>query len=483
MKRRRRPARDEVPPNDLLEFLNDCAEEFRCPLTESEIAAIVEKRVGSVSDLDLIGLALARSPQFARTRTRRYITREALLAGASIRIEPDPDEIDKGILIPGHRFLPLWWGREAEEITAEDADGVLIPYTVVSLSFSQAFPFHYLLGYNWTPEFLREQAEHAITEECSFHALDLNRFYAERDFRPGDFLIVEVRDPWQKEIVLHHENREAALQNVPAIRKSDIQLEKAFLQTLEEPYVLWSIPEQLFQALALAPVSVRHNPGSTFERFLARTSSFTLQEVGLEMAAFPRNTSPFQLAVRRSALENAQPDVFADPLDQLLTRLGVNLHSASLAGLLRLAASANQTCPTVVERIIPWDRIDGTSRSDAKELRSHITRLWNQARKEERLNPITQEMATLLRRAASLKERVLEILRQLDFLGLKAEHLPSRPLLRMVEIDELAECILQLDTETEESFCKAADLAELVAEVESHLDRLQEEILTEAYVS
>jgi len=483
MKKRVPSVREELTPHDILSVVEDLASEVRTSLSLAEVAALVSDRYGSVSDIGLLAHALLRSPKFASAPNDLFTTREALFRGAVFRVEPDPEEIKRGILIPGHRFLPLWGARETEEVKAVSGDGGRIPRKSLKLRFSEAFPYHCLLGYNWLPDFTRGSSSQDRNASSRFKVFDLGSFYRETRFRPGDFLLVEIRDPRAREVAFHYESRSAALKKVALIRACDVEIEKAFLRIIEEPNVLWSLSEQLFQALARVPPKVLKYPGSTFQRFLTKTSSFTLQEVGLEIAAFPRNTSPFELAVRRTAEEAARPDVFADPLDQLLTRLGINLHSASLKGLLRLAASEGDSFTDTMSGIIPWKRLRRSGGKDVRRLRDHLKRMWRDAVREEAENPIPPEMASLYRRAASLKQRVLEILRELDLLGLRAEELPSRPLLRMVEIDELAECILQLDAGAEPGFGKAAELEELVAEVENHLVRLQGEILSETFVT
>jgi hypothetical protein len=468
---------------DLLSLLADMAPELTEPVSVRTLSGLIAERHDAPVDPRLLELAAMRLPCFARMRKGQFVTREALLQGSCLRVEPTAWELSTGLLIPGHRFLPLWWGAETDGIAACDADGEPIGSRTVDLSFAEAFPYHYLLGYNWIPPVARETAGAGKSPPaCAFRVFDCTGFYAAHDVRAGDFLIVEIADAWRKRVVLRVERRADTLRAVGAIRTSDVALERALLSVLEEPYVLWSIPEQLFQALARMPAAARAAPGSTFERFLARTPSIALQEVGLELAAFPRDTSPFQLAVRRTLSERGAADVFADPLDRVLTRLSINMRATSVRGLLRLAAADGRTFTEAVGQIVPAERLRRGDREDVKEFRAHLKELWQRAHRAEADAPLGDDMAGLYRRAAALKERVLGVLRQLDLLGLRADELPSRPLLRMVEIDELAECILGLDAEADDPLDKAGELEELVADVEQHLVRLQDEIMSDVFV-
>ena len=482
MKKREEESPAAYTPQDLLVLVEELAVGFRTPVTVRRVALEVAKHWGYTPQEELVQQALCKCPAFAKTNRNRFVTREALLNGARLRIEPDREEIADGILVPGHRFLPLWWGKNTESIQAEDPSGRPIRLISRRMSFADAFPYHYLLGYNWVPDFAGTRPGKALAEEFQFPVFSMARFYKTHRFQPGDFLLVEISDPWEQKVIFHHEPRREALKKVARIRSTEVALERAFLQVLEDPWVLWSLPEQLFHAMARASAAVTAEPCSPFERFLGRASCFSVQEVGLEVAAFPKGTSPFELAARRSRHGTEDTDVFADPVDQLLTRLGVNLHSGSLKGLLRLAAHEGKNLGMALEGIVPWKRLKGADPADMRDFRRCLKKLWAEAQAEEAAEPICEEVAALLRRAASLKQHVLSILRQLDTLGLEAAQLPSRPLLRVVEIDELAECILQLNVANESTFARAAELESLIADVARHLVRLEEEILQQAPV-
>ena len=214
MKKSTARVQGEILPSELLSFVEDLGPELRDPQSLEEIAAIVGEHLGSPVDVELLSLALARSPTYALMPDHRYITRESVFHGARFRIEPTPEEHELGILIPGHRFLPLWWGTNAEELGAVDVDGEPIAYTELELSFSRAFPYHYLLGYNWIPEFVRGNARSDLAETRTFRVFDLARFLAKHDAAPGDFIILEIADAWDRRIVMHHESRQDALNAV-----------------------------------------------------------------------------------------------------------------------------------------------------------------------------------------------------------------------------------------------------------------------------
>ncbi|NMD36881.1 MAG: hypothetical protein GYA73_13445, partial [Planctomycetes bacterium] len=92
------------------------------------------------------------------------------------------------------------------------------------------------------------------------------------------------------------------------------------------------------------------------------------------------------------------------------------------------------------------------------------------------------DIALLFRRASTLKATVRGILRKLELLQIDAQQLPSRPLMRVVEIDELADFILQLDDDAGGNVGTLAELDDLLSDLEQNLLLLQEEILREAVV-
>ncbi|HQC03136.1 MAG TPA: hypothetical protein PLQ73_12340 [Planctomycetota bacterium] len=469
-------------PRALLSFLNEVAEKTPCPLSLDDIAALSRAHLGCEVDRALLERGVARSARFARTRKNLFATREVLFAGARLRIQPDPWEISRGILVPGHRFLPLWWGADARRAALELPDGTTAPAVTLRLSFERALSFHYLLGYSWIAGMAQNGTREIVREEGAFTAFNLRGFYDSTGFRPGDFLLLEIAQPWERRAAVRRERREEVLMGLDKVRAADLALERAIHSIVDAPHVLWSIPEQIFHAYACAPASIRRTPGSPLEDFIRRTRSLCLQEVGHELAVFPRGTTPFQLALRRSRSEPMERDPFGDPVDDLLRHLGINLRSGSVRGLLKLGASEGRTLAEITGRIIPWKTIARRGRAEARALRAELRKLWSAAVRAQRACPLAPDIALLFRRASTLKATVRGILRKLELLQIDAQQLPSRPLMRVVEIDELADFILQLDDDAGGNVGTLAELDDLLSDLEQNLLLLQEEILREAVV-
>ncbi len=482
MKRMPEESPKTVLPQALLSFLNEVADKVPCPLSLDDVAALTRAHLGSDIDRQLLERGLERSARFARTRKNLFATREVLFEGARFRVQPDAWELAQGVLIPGHRFLPLWWGADAHGVELTLPGGGAVPLTSVRLPFDQALTFHYLLGYSWIAGMIQD-GQHEITrEEGTFTAFDLRAFFDASGFRPGDFLVIEVTEPWERRATLHHERREDVVKQLDKVRAADLALERAIHAIVDAPYVLWSMPEQLFHAHAQAPHSIRRAPGSPIDQFIRRTHSLTLQEVGHELAVFPRGTTPFQLAVRRSKREPLASDPFSNPVDDLLRQLGINLRSGSVRGLLKLGAAEGRTLAEVTERMIPWKAIERRGREETLALRTELRKLWNDALRAEKRHPLAPDITLLYRRASALKETVRGLLRKLELLKIDAQQLPSRPLMRVVEIDELADFILQLDDDASEHVGKVTELDDLLSDLEQNLLLLQEEILREVVV-
>ncbi len=469
-------------PQAILSFLNEVADKVPCPLSLDDVAALTRAHIGCDIDSGLLERGVVRSARFARTRKNLFATREVLFAGARFRIQPDPWEISRGVLVPGHRFLPLWWGADARRVALTLPDGTTAPAVTLRLAFERALSFHYLLGYSWIAGMLRDGTREIMHEEGAFTAFDLRAFYESTSFRPGDFIILEISQPWERRAAVRHERREDVLMQLDKVRAADLALERAIHAIVDAPYVLWSIPEQIFHAHACAPASIRRAPGSPLEDFIRRTHSLSLQEVGHELAVFPRGTTPFQLAVRRSRSEPMERDPFCDPVDELLRHLGINLRSGSVRGLLKLGAAEGRTLAEVSARIIPWKTVVQRGREETHALRAELRKLWNTAVRAQRTHPLAPDVALLYRRASTLKETVRGILRKLELLKIDAQQLPSRPLMRVVEIDELADFILQLDDDAGGNVGTLTELDDLLSDLEQNLLLLQEEILREVVV-
>ncbi len=467
-----------VSPQEVLAGLNSMAPSLRTAATTEELSDDFSRRFGAVDDEALFQQALERSDLFA-LRKHAWVTKEVLLNRARFRIHPTPEEIENGILVPGHRFLPFCHGETAGKTLFLYGRKHRIPFHDMILSYEDACTYHSLLGYTWISGRSELPRPEENTEYYNFKVLDLRAFYRHYHFAQGDFIIAEILDPWTRTVKLRYQSRQAALQKAGLMRATDVALEKAFHHIMEQSHVLWSVPSQLFHALAAAPGFVLKHPGSSFNKFFERIGSLSLQEVGLEKAAFPESTTPFEMALQKSDSDGSGNDLFSDPIDRLFTLLGINLQKNSALGLIRLAVTRDEPFDHFFERLIPWTHLSINQIDSAQELKDYIRLLWTQVIENEPSPPLPPLFVEIFQRSAALKNKISTLLKHLDMLKIDLESLPSHSLLHLMEIDELTDFILESTDGPNENPGKSLELNTLLSELEGHIQTVRDNILKE----
>lgn len=142
---------------------------------------------------------------FDRDRTHFY-SRQKFFHHAEFVITPTEFEIDEGILIPGHRFLPFAFSDVfPSEITLRECGGKNLKLRKITMKLSELLPYHLLMGLEQIGDFLvAEDPEHDIYGEGStpdsmitISAFEMGSFYRETGFTQGDTLLARVLD-WEK---------------------------------------------------------------------------------------------------------------------------------------------------------------------------------------------------------------------------------------------------------------------------------------------
>lgn len=139
---------------------------------------------------------------------RHFYSRRIFFHQAGFVITPTEFEIDEGILIPGHRFLPFTFSEVfPSETTLRECGGKNLKLKRISMKVGELIPYHLLLGIEQIGDFLTaEDPEHDIYTDgaspdtmITLSVFDLRAFYRETGFRQGDILSARVLD-WEKGI-------------------------------------------------------------------------------------------------------------------------------------------------------------------------------------------------------------------------------------------------------------------------------------------
>jgi hypothetical protein len=168
------------------------------------------KALGRKTNVEEIALALVDEQLLFCDDAGTYTPRSLFFKGASVLISLTEMEIKRGILVPGHRFLPLYDLTLPPAALRIEAEGKTVRRVPVGLRLEELQIFFTLFGnQHLFPLLLHEDERNGeiITQAESYNdaiftlsALDMTDLYKTWNLQPGDTLIARC-DDWAKGIL------------------------------------------------------------------------------------------------------------------------------------------------------------------------------------------------------------------------------------------------------------------------------------------
>ncbi|MCP5101966.1 MAG: plasmid pRiA4b ORF-3 family protein [bacterium] len=211
----------------------------------------------------------------------RFYPKVSFLKDFVIRVMPTEFELDRGILIPGHRllpFLPVY--VLSDEVEFIDKNGILEEKDIY-LSVADLDTYFGLLDSNDLPIIdtgLRLDGEHRVT----FMAVDLARFYKEHHFRPGDSLILKMENFADCICSIHYDPLSSIKAHEKEIRAWDdlfiATLKKVLRENIEMSYLQKQLLYTYYYMSRAMTREQKEIPGTEVGVLLRRTKEIAYSE-------------------------------------------------------------------------------------------------------------------------------------------------------------------------------------------------------------
>jgi hypothetical protein len=313
----------DLKRDTILRRLQKAAVEGRLDsFTPSQIAWALGR--AKLPDPEEIADALVGEGVLFKKDRRSYVLRSTFFSGGSVLIAPTEEELEKGILFPGHRFLPLYNHKISPAAIRANCSTGAIKRRRITRPVDSVLIYYTLFGSRELPLYLGMEAEdnvrvleqgHSYSHSLiSISVFDMEKFYLEENIRPGDYLIARLED-WNKGrffIQALPEHRVEEGEREIFVKK----LDSGFLKTIEE--VDWPLPpaEELARAFFHAGKEIISHPSIHMGGYLQESSRIGLVKIGHDTYLWDKTVEPDSFA--RS---------FAGSLD-------ARLHENSLAALI-----------------------------------------------------------------------------------------------------------------------------------------------------
>ncbi len=415
----------------LRDFISRASNAFTAEEAAEEIAATIKTDAGKIipeieemlaednSCLDITGEEDLRE---------KYIPRNRFFDKAEFCISPTQDEIDKGILIPGHRFMPFLNPDRAPSdslLRPEDSEAVVGKREFKDFSDRKLEAYHSLIAGGKTKRSSAKKGNPEIT------VFDLKEIYRKHSFKLGDALLVSAEDSdkgvFRFSILPGSEKH----QQLGDIQGWVLRMEEVLVHVLETFGQDIDVQSQLEQAYMADP-SMMENVLTSFEEFLKISGRICLKplENGTAVLWLKENKPSSGTKVKP---EFSISTGSVESLDRILEELKAGLQSFEIEAFMRDELyNDRRSIDGVKKRCFAGFELAFTDEAQQIAFDNFLEELWEEVvvdydRSSDEAN------GRLRGRALQLMEENIAFMRRLGKLSIMPHRIPKEEMLALTE--------------------------------------------------
>jgi len=392
---------------------------------------------GRISDERLVQV-LNRSGLVCSRDNETFHPRRFYFKKAKFLIFPQQEEIQEGILIPGHRFLPFYnlelfpW-----ECSLIFSGGFKVGRKKVKKKIKDLLIYYSLFGVVDLQIILCEDEEKNFKSfesgnpkaRVEITVFEMKNLYREFDFNYGDYFLATVEN-WDEGIF--------SLQYMPASKmKKDSGEVKKWIKMLENGFIkafdwLGPIPiltDVIAHAFFFADREVTKNPRLHLGGFFSRSDRVGLTEAGSNTYLWKKGESVEEAIFFDSYWNGPRGDT--DSLEAILSDTAISLHTSEIEAYMRDELfSRGNNFNHVVERILKGREVAFYDEIQQNAFFKYLRELWKEVK--ENYNIFSDSNGGKLRnKALKILDEHLEWLRDLDAREIEPDELPSQKMMAM----------------------------------------------------
>ena len=365
-----------------------------------------------------------------------YVPRHVFFANARFLIMPQPTELEEGILIPGHRFLPFL-PREGHPADCRLAlpDGTVVPTRTLRKPMTELLLYLAFFGSRGAVEYVAadpnrdskalDAGPHA-NQPLTITVFDMAAVYEQYNVKPGDAFLCTVTDYAQGHYTLSHIPADKR-RKTPAVRKWVANMEDAlytinpFLEPNED------IHDQLAKAFFFGNPALLRNPPTHLGGFLGITKSFVIQEshFGTLLRAEDDGLEDAVESMLNMMDDQSIPTGRCDSLEAILGETGLTVTADEIAAYMHDEISrGGDRLDKVMVRILDGRYgLEFYDERQALAFQQYVEDLWNRVKHE--FDPAhDKKIAPLRARILAILDRQIAWLRECDRLKISPIDLP-----------------------------------------------------------
>ncbi|MCK5845372.1 MAG: hypothetical protein KAG97_11735, partial [Victivallales bacterium] len=354
-----------------------------------------------------------------------FSSRQRFFDGAQFRITPLADEVTKGYLVPGHRFMPFL----SRTVFPADAtlvlpDGSSVPTRPISLPLKQVLPFLHFFGSDGSSEYLILEKDENMESllppfegTVELTVFDFHDYFESAGFQTGDSLMLTVSN-WMDGVF--------EVQAVPADKRLDLAKNREWIRSVAQAFepamgelgTMGDCYEQLALTVRNAQesselASLMINPPMSFADWFNQQKKWAVKSVGDRSLFWSVEDDPLEDFLMESMENPPEPE---SEMDAWLQKLGLSFSEEEVVAYMLDALFSEEERPdSVLARILEGRSLQFSSAEE--QAKFHILWLakWDEVRRT--YSREEDSFAALRSRFLACNDRCLAILRQLDANG------------------------------------------------------------------
>jgi hypothetical protein len=383
-----------------------------------------------------------------------YIPRRKFFYKAEFCISPTQEEIDKGILFPGHRFHPFL-NPDILPFDAvlkpENSESALKMKTVKDFKIKDLVIYHSLLGTELMLSYLIMNdtsnvnafdpgKENAV--KLKMKVFDMKEFYKKHSFKLGDALLASVDDCDEgvfRFSVLPGSEKQSHFADIQVWVS---KMENALMNVFDKFGPAIDIPSQLEQALITDPSMMEHVFVS-YGEFLNITQKICIKPFGTKTSVLWRvNENPVDSLDMNPEFTVSTGSV--ESMEKILAEIGVSLRTHEIEAFMRDELHhGRKSLEAVSARCFSGRDLIFSDEAQEVAFDNFMDELWEEV--TEDYNRFTDEVHGKIRsKALALVEEQMAFLRSIDRMRVMPDQLPREEMLAFSEISGILSQLLDI---------------------------------------
>lgn len=372
---------------------------------------------------------------------KSYYPRNSFLENIPIRIQPTEFEIERGILIPGHRLIPFHpIGKPMDDI-AFRYNGSLLETEKKHFKMAEIQLFFSLMDLEKMPIINIEEIleENALLE---IRTWNMTAFYEDHAFEAGDTVIAIPMDFQSGLFSIRYDSWDNYRTHIFEIKKKDRKFVDALKKVLGKKLEFPNVEKQLLYTYFSMKDEAWDRPGTALGPLLSENPE-------IRFSVLPNGRKIFHFADQDVEELNAYPDL----TDYLDTNEDDAFEVETIDGILEYLNNNNNS---VVVRALLLDQITEHVRFSYKKVENYLfaglEKPYLPPELERNFKELVKEEYRELKEAfnpayaflpiTTARKKVLEaallisgFLRSLDSLRVRLEDLPKNDMMHLMELD------------------------------------------------